>query len=153
MKNASGRQFYSVIRKLIVSLRTFQADSVFCEDITFNQFTILDYVHSTGTLEMSELHKLLSVEKSTTTRMVEPLVVKGYINKLTSEHDSRAIVLQLTAEGKKIHQSVWKCISDFMLNIEDSIPVNKKEDMLDILELFISSLDTCCRPGICCVKK
>lgn len=153
MKIASDRQFLSVIRRLIISLRSFQADSVFCGDITFNQFTILDHIFASGTLEMSELHRLLSVEKSTTTRMVEPLVVKGYIIKLASEHDSRAIKLQLTADGKKIHKEVWGCISGFMVNIENSIPGNKRDDMLKILEMFIKSLDTCCRPGECCVKK
>lgn len=153
MNNISDREFYSVIRKLIISLRVFQADSVFCEDVTFNQFTILDHIHTAGTLELSGLHCLLSVEKSTTTRMLEPLVNKGYVKKVQSAHDSRAIELRLTAEGKKVHQKVWSCLSDFMMNIERSIPEGRKDDILNILEIFIGSLGTCCQPGVCCVKK
>lgn len=153
MYNTSDRHFFSIIKKLIVSLRLFQAESIFCEDITFNQFTILDYIFSSGTLEMSELHKLLSVEKSTTTRMLEPLAVKGYIKKTPSVHDSRSIELRLTPEGKKVHQTVWKCISDFMNNMENSIPVKNREDVLNAVDVFIKSLETCCQPGGCCVKK
>jgi len=153
MNNISDRHYFSIIKKLIVSLRIFQAESIFCEDITFNQFTILDYIFTSGTLEMAELHKLLSVEKSTTTRMLDPLVARGYITKTQSAHDSRAIELRLTPEGKKVHQTVWKCISDFMANMENSIPKKNKDDVLNAVEVFINSLDTCCQPGVCCVKK
>ncbi len=153
MSTTSDRQVLSLIRKLIVSLRSFQAESIFCEDITFNQFTILDYIFTSGTLEMSELHRLLSVEKSTTTRMVEPLVVKGYVIKTASVHDSRAIELRLTKEGRQVHQTVWKCVSDFMSNIENSIPDKNRGDVLNAIEVFIRSLDTCCQPGDCCAKK
>lgn len=153
MNITEDRQFLSVIRKLIVSLRVFQAESIFCEDITFNQFTILDYINTSGILEMSDLHRLLSVEKSTTTRMIEPLAVKGYLTKTPSVHDSRAVELRLTPEGKKVHQTVSKCISDFMTNMNNSIPKKNKDDVLNAVEVFINSLETCCKPGECRVKK
>jgi DNA-binding MarR family transcriptional regulator len=153
MKNNYDTQLFETIRRLVTSLRIFQNESAFCEDITFSQFSILNFVSKTGMLEMSELHTLLSVEKSTTTRLVEPLIKKGYLDKKRSGSDSRIIELYITGDGKKIHRKVWKCISDFMISMENSIPSGKKSEMLLALDIFIKSIEVCCKPSSCCTGK
>jgi DNA-binding MarR family transcriptional regulator len=153
MKDNYDKQLFETIRRLITSLRIFQNETAFCEDITFSQFSILNYVSKTGILEMSKLHALLSVEKSTTTRLVEPLIKKGYLGKKRSGSDSRIIELFITDDGKKIHSNVWKCISDFMINMENSIPSGKKSEMLHALDIFIKSIELCCKPSVCCNGK
>lgn len=151
MNNNYNNQLFATIRKLVTSLRIFQNEMVFCEDVTFSQFSILNYVSKTGILEMSELHSLLSVEKSTTTRLVEPLIKKGYLVKNRSSHDSRIVELHLTPEGKIVHQKVWNCISDFMINLDQSIPNDKKSEVLQALDIFINSMERCCKPAVCCM--
>lgn len=151
METTYDKQLLSVIRRLIISLRVFQTESKFCEDLTFTQYSILSYVARTGSLEMSELHSLLSVEKSTTTRLVAPLVKIGYLKKNQSTHDSRAIELHLTGKGKAVFGKVRECISDFMINMGNSIPDNKRDEVLQSLELFIKSMERCCTPGGCCM--
>jgi DNA-binding MarR family transcriptional regulator len=153
METAYDKQLLSVIRRLIISLRVFQTESKFCEDLTFTQYSILSYVARTGSLEMSALHTLLSVEKSTTTRLVDPLVKMGYLKKTQSAHDSRAVELHLTGRGKAVFKNVQDCISDFMVDMGNSIPENKREDVIQSLEIFIRSMDRCCNPGECCKKQ
>ncbi len=153
MKRSYDKELLAIIRRLIISLRVFQTESIFCEDLTFTQFSILSYVAKTGSLEMSALHTLLSVEKSTTTRLVDPLVKMGYLKKNPSTHDSRAIELQLTSKGRTIFEKVKECISDFMIDMSNSIPDNKKVDVLQSLEIFINSMERCCKPDGCCLKK
>lgn len=150
MENKFNKDLFATIRKLITSLRIFQNETIFCEDVTFSQFSILNYVSKTGVLEMSELHELLSVEKSTTTRQVEPLIKKGYLEKIRSIHDSRIVELHITSEGKKIHHEVWNCISDFLVNMDQSIPDDKKGEVLGAIEIFINSIENCCKPAVCC---
>lgn len=150
MENKFNKDLFAIIRKLITSLRIFQNETIFCEDVTFSQFSILNYVSKTGVLEMSKLHELLSVEKSTTTRQVEPLIKKGYLEKIRSIHDSRIIELHITPEGKKIHYEVWNCISDFLVNMDQSIPDDKKGEVLSAIEIFINSIENCCKPTVCC---
>lgn len=153
MEHTYDKELLSIVRRLIISLRVFQTESIFCEDLTFTQFSILSYVAKTGSLEMSVLHTLLSVEKSTTTRLVEPLVKMGYLKKNQSIHDSRAIELQLTSKGREVFEKVKECISDFMTNMSNSIPDNKKDDVLRSLEIFIKSMERCCTPNGCCLNK
>jgi DNA-binding MarR family transcriptional regulator len=63
-------------------------DDAFCEGVTFHQFMILDAVAKEKELYMADLHKILSVEKSTTTRLVNPLITKGFLRRETASHDS-----------------------------------------------------------------
>jgi len=86
--------------------RCCRQDVAFCEGVTFHQFMILDAVARKKEMQISELHKLLAVEKSTTTRLVNPLIQKRLLKREKAQHDSRAATLILTEEGKKIHQKV-----------------------------------------------
>lgn len=70
---SEDREILSMIIELIKALRCCRQDEVFCAgEVTFTQFIILDAVAGNGTLDMADLHNLLSVDKSTTTRFVAP---------------------------------------------------------------------------------
>ncbi len=138
---------FSILKELGKVLRSFQNEVVLCEGVTFIQFCILDYVSANGRLEMAELHGLLSVEKSTTTRMVDPLVNRGLLVKSASSKDSRAIELILTAEGRKVHGLVWECISGFIGGVLNTLPAGRREEIVDSISVFIRSIRNCCGGG------
>lgn len=147
------REIFDVIKGLIKSLRFFQSESVFCENITFIQFCILDYVVSgSGQIGMSALHPLLGVEKSTTTRLVAPLVKSGLIHRVKSKEDSRAIDLKITNDGRNIHEKVWVCITQYLGDCCRVIPENDRSDTIQSMRVFIQSLEKCCNnsKGYCC---
>ncbi len=142
------QDIFHLVKELGKVLRSFQNESVFCEGITFNQFCILDYVAERGRLELSELHRLLAVEKSTTTRLIEPLIKGMLLNRERSPHDSRAAELTLTGKGREIHEKVWDCISGFIDSVLGDIPREKQNDVMDALKIFIRSINYTC--GNCC---
>ncbi len=156
MKNLfenADREIFNLIKDLIKSLRLFQSESVFCENVTFTQFCILDYIVSTnGRLGMSALHPLLGVEKSTTTRLAAPLVKQQLVERVKCETDSRAVDLQITDEGKRIHNNVWECLCGFIGECNGKIPEKEREGVLKAVWMFIQSLENCCQDGdkYCC---
>lgn len=149
----TDREMFDIIKGLIKSLRLFQSESVFCENITFTQFIILDYVVSEkGRMGMSALHPLLGVEKSTTTRLVAPLIKTGLLNRVKSEEDLRAVDLKITDEGRGIHEKVWLCITNYLGGCCSSIPESDRGGVLKAIRVFISSLEKCCTTpsNYCC---
>lgn len=126
-------------------MRIFQSEAILCEGVTYAQFCILDHAAARGgRLELSELHGLLSVEKSTTTRMVGPLVKRGLITREKSEDDSRAIELTLTPKGRNVHEKVWECVSGFIDDVLQHIPDDCRNSVLEALGVFIRSIRQCC---------
>src|SRR5512145_1500128 len=114
--------FMDLLIGLSQATRCCRQDTAFCEGVTFHQYIILDAVSKNTELNISELHKILSVEKSTTTRLVNPLIQKGLLARQRSGLDSRAFVLTLTAEGRNIHHKVRLCLAEFFYKIADHLP-------------------------------
>jgi len=94
-------------------MRSCCREEAFCEGVTFHQFMILDAVAREKELHMAQLHELLAVEKSTTTRLVNPLIKKGLIKREAAAHDARAARLILTPAGRETHKKVQICLADF----------------------------------------
>ncbi len=149
-KLSNERSAFILIRELGKALRIFQDGAVFCEDLTFTQFIILDHVMQQGRLPMSDLHALLAVEKSTTTRLVQPLVNRQVVIKEKSKSDSRVVELVITDEGRKLHKQVWECIAGFVQHLQETIPQDQREPVAESLGLFSRSLLSCCGKQGCC---
>lgn len=151
------KEILSIISELSKAVRCCRQDEVFCEDVTFTQFVILDEVAGNETLDMARLHEILSVDKSTTTRLIAPLIRRNLVVREKAGHDSRAATLRLTREGKEVHEKVWQCLISFIRSIQDEIPKNKRKSALEGIRMFLGALRNAsalrctedARPGAC----
>jgi len=140
---------FSLLSDLSRAVRCCQQEAVFCENVTFSQFFILDLVAEKGKLRLSELHEILSVDKSTTTRLVSPLVRQGLVRREKSNQDSRAVNLELTKEGESVRQRVWACISRFVDVIQMCIPEAKRSEVFENVKIFLNAMQNACAAGPC----
>jgi DNA-binding MarR family transcriptional regulator len=131
-------------------LRCCCRDEAFCEGVTFHQFMILDAVAKEKELYMADLHKILSVEKSTTTRLVNPLINKGLIRRDKATHDSRAVKLSLTSKGKETHKKVQVCVADFLQRVLGNVPAKKRIEVLESVKIFIAAMKKSANGCDCC---
>jgi DNA-binding MarR family transcriptional regulator len=115
-------------------------DEAFCEGVTFHQFMIMDTVAKVKELNMADLHQILSVQKSTTTRLVNPLIKKGLLRRDKADHDSRAVKLTLTKDGIETHKKLWLCLMDFYQKVTNNIPEEKKAEVLECVKIFINAI-------------
>lgn len=130
----------SLITELSKAVRCCRQDEVFCEGVTLTQFVILDTVAGGGCLSMASLHDALRVDKSTTTRLVTPLINRGLVVREKADHDSRAATLHLTPQGKKVHRDVWQCLLIFLRGIEAQLPEGGRQAAFDGMRAFLDAL-------------
>lgn len=121
-------------------MRSCCREEAFCEGVTFHQFMILDAVAREKELHMAQLHELLAVEKSTTTRLVNPLIKKGLIKREASAHDARAARLILTPAGRETHKKVQICLADFFQRALGNISEKKRTEVLESVKIFIAAI-------------
>lgn len=148
--NPVERNMLSLLLELCQVVRFCRQDAMFCEDVTFSQFIILDRVSEKGSLNMSELRQILAVDKSTATRLVNPLVKKCLIDRGKSKNDSRAVTLRLTAAGEDVHRKVWLCLKDFVDAVSAGIPEEKREHVYGALKVFIRAVKNASSVCSCC---
>lgn len=144
------REIMEVIMSLAREIRCCSRDEAICQDVTFHQFIILDAVAKKGELGLAELHGILSVEKSTTTRLVNPLIQKGLLKRDKAMHDSRAARLTLTDEGKETHRRVWLCLGGFFQNITRQIPEEQRKRVLESVRVFTGAMRRAAVACRCC---
>ncbi len=135
---------------LAQATRCCRQDTAFCGGVTFHQFVILDAVAKNKELKISDLHSLLAVEKSTTTRLLNPLLAKGLLSKERSISDSRAFVLTLTKNGRETHRRVQACLEDFFSKVSGNLPANKQEIILQAVQIFINAIKQASGTFNCC---
>ncbi|HPQ44081.1 MAG TPA: MarR family transcriptional regulator [Syntrophales bacterium] len=134
------RNLFLLITELCQAARCCRQDSVFCEGVTFSQFLILDTLMTQENLKMADLHSVLMVEKSTTTRLVRPLIERELVRQEKSKHDLRATYLSITDRGKDTYRRVWDCFREFAHTIHGKIPENERSNIYRILKIFLDAI-------------
>ena len=134
------KEILSIIGELTKAVRCCRQDGICCEDISFTQFTILDTIAGCRTLDMSMLSEVLAVDKSTTTRLVAPLLMRNLVVKEKSRKDLRMVILKLTKEGRTAHERIYQCLVSFVRAIQAEIPDDKKETSIEGIRIFLNAL-------------
>ena len=140
-----SQEVFTLIGELSRALRCCQQEEAFCLDLTLSQFFILHSIAGRGKIQLAELHGLLSVEKSTTTRMVSPLIRRGLVIQEKAEHDSRALNLNLTLKGEEVYKSVWVCLAEFIDTIQNQIPRAEQKKVFEGTQVFLKALQDACK--------
>ena len=77
-------------------------DRICCHDISVTQCYALETLVDQGPIRLSALADRLFLDKSTTSRVVNTLVRKGYVEQRADPTDGRATKLSATKQGQRL---------------------------------------------------
>jgi MarR family transcriptional repressor of emrRAB len=78
----------------------------------------------------------MGIDNSTATRVSQVLIRRGWIKKQTFEKDKRVVLIKLTEEGESIQKRIEDKISDFGINVAESIPLEDRDEIKESLTYF-----------------
>jgi MarR family transcriptional regulator, 2-MHQ and catechol-resistance regulon repressor len=81
-------------------------DKICCYDISVTQCYALEALVREGPQRSQTLSATLRLDKSTTTRVVDALVRKSYVERTPDPDDGRAVVLRVTAAGRDLYERI-----------------------------------------------
>ena len=87
-------------------------------------------------VSVKEVAEILRLDKSGVSRTVEELVQKDYVERKPSTEDRRFVVLNLTLKGKERFEKIENGMNRKFKEILDKIPVDKREQVIEALELY-----------------
>lgn len=92
-------------------------------NLTFNQFKVLEVLYHLGDLNIGSITKLTSSTPGNTTVVVKNLKRDNLISSIKDPNDSRASILSITQDGKDIIERVFpghaQNLFDFMKVLSD----------------------------------
>jgi MarR family transcriptional regulator, 2-MHQ and catechol-resistance regulon repressor len=81
-------------------------DRICCYDVSVTQCYALEVLVERGALRSMSLAEALKLDKSTTSRVVDALVRKGYVEKTADADDARAVALRVTRQGRSLYERI-----------------------------------------------
>lgn len=81
-------------------------DKICCYDVSVTQCYALEVLVERGPLRSVALAEGLKLDKSTTSRVVDALVRKGFVEKLADADDARAVSLRATRQGRVLYERI-----------------------------------------------
>lgn len=79
---------------------------IYYYDLSVTQCYALGALIAKQGMTQGELARQLYLDKSTTSRVIDSLERKGYVQRLADPHDGRALNLALTEAGQRVHARI-----------------------------------------------
>ncbi len=88
---------------------------------------------------MNELSKTMSLNTSTSTRMIDGLVKEGFVERGYDQCDRRLVTVELTGRGKKVVNDIKAFRDRYFDSIKDKVKEDGKEEMIMSLKTLIDA--------------
>lgn len=101
-----AQALHAALSKLVRVYQFRDRDNICCYDVSVTQCHALEALVARGPLRSVALAEALKLDKSTTSRVVDALVRKGYVGKLADAEDARAVSLRATRQGRALYERI-----------------------------------------------
>lgn len=103
---ADAEALHAAMTHLVRLYQFRDRDKICCHDVSVTQCNALEILVERGPSRSQALSAALMLDKSTTTRVVDALVKKGYVQRLADPDDARAVELRVTRAGRALHARI-----------------------------------------------
>lgn len=103
---ADATALQAAVAELVRIYQYRDRDRICCYDISVTQCHALEALMQGGPMRSQALAERLMLDKSTTTRVIDSLVRKGYAERTTAADDARAVTLCIRPEGQALYQRI-----------------------------------------------
>lgn len=136
-----------VIRRLERKLGVLDEVQSSCCGVTFAQCHALVEIGRAQRLSLNDLANMIGLDKSTMSRTVNNLVNGGMAVRENDPMDRRYLTIRLTDLGLAAYQEIENGMDAYFSRIFHSIPCEKREQVIESLEILLRALghEGCCK--------
>lgn len=132
-------KFDELTMRIAVALRDYRRlkPSELSIPMPLGQIDTLDAIARNGPCSMVALAEALRIDASTATRAVEPLVRSGLVERRRSERDARAVIVELSREGRRVERQLTiERFDDLEVSLSGFTRTERRE-LADFLERLL----------------
>lgn len=140
MINQGSEYLRELLRILVRNLGILEKSDVSCCGVTIAQCHAIVEIGRIKKISLIELAGLLGLDKSTMSRTINNLVEAGLVKRVIDAENRRYISIQLTDQGIEVFVSIENSMYRYYSDIFKSIPEDKRNQVLDSLEILVKSV-------------
>jgi MarR family transcriptional regulator, 2-MHQ and catechol-resistance regulon repressor len=123
-------------------------DRICCHDISVTQCYALETLVEHGPIRLRELTDRLFLDKSTTSRVVQSLVKKGYVEQQTDPTDGRATTLSATRAGRNLCGRITSDLVEQQKALLADLDADVRTGVVDVIRRLARAADSRFRTGV-----
>lgn len=108
--------------------------------INVTQAHALQELSNVDKLTQHELSGILGINKSTTSRLVEKLVQKGFVSRDINTENRRQCFIYLTDKGREVNKKITQKRNDKYEKLLGKMDVKEQDQVLNALHILSTSL-------------
>lgn len=101
-----GERLFAALQKIVRQFQFRDLHSVGEYGITITECYVLDVLADRSPISLNEVAAAMNLDKSTMSRVVRSLEEKKLLSAETDPSDARALQVELTAKGRKLHSRI-----------------------------------------------
>jgi MarR family transcriptional regulator, 2-MHQ and catechol-resistance regulon repressor len=128
-------------------------DCICCHDVSVTQCYALETLVEHGRMRLSALAERLFLDKSTTSRVVNTLVRKGYVEQRADATDGRATVINPTRQGQRLCARITSDLVEQQKQLLGDLAPEIRAGVVQVIQRLAHAADARFRSGVtggCC---
>ena len=128
-------------------------DRICCHDVSVTQCYALETLVAHGPMRLSALAERLFLDKSTTSRVVNTLVRKGYVEQRADATDGRAMLISATRQGQRLCTRITSDLVDQQKQLLEDLAPEIRAGVVQVIQRLAHAADARFRSGVtggCC---
>jgi DNA-binding MarR family transcriptional regulator len=128
-------------------------DRICCHDVSVTQCYALETLVGHGPMRLSALAERLFLDKSTTSRVVNTLVRKGYVEQRADATDGRAMLVNATRQGQRLCARISSDLIEQQKQLLGDLAPEIRAGVVQVIQRLAQAADARFRSGVaggCC---
>ena len=130
-------------------------DRICCHDVSVTQCYALETLVGHGPMRLSALAERLFLDKSTTSRVVNTLVRKGYVEQRADATDGRAMLVKATGQGQRLCARIAADLVAQQKQLLEDLSPDIRAGVVRVIQRLAQAADARFRSGVaggCCAR-
>ena len=115
--DTDAANLYAALSELVRAYQFRDRQNIYYYDVSATQCYAIASIVAKGPLSLKQLAQFLHLDKSTISRVIDSLDEKGYVQRDRDLKDARAIRIQVTPKGFKLHEQIEKDLADSLRDL------------------------------------
>ena len=151
--SSDAKELQAAVAELVRVYQFRDRDRICCHDIAVTQCHALETLIEQGPMRLGALAGRLFLDKSTTSRVVQALVKKGYVGQHADRQDRRALELRPTRKGRELCARITDgLVAQQQVLLADFDP-DVRAGVIDVIQRLARAADARFRSGASNVRE
>ncbi|MBP2079797.1 MarR family winged helix-turn-helix transcriptional regulator [Oceanobacillus polygoni] len=153
MSYTEALEIREILQHLVRDFGLLQREGSECCGITVLQSHIIYELDKNPRISLIDLAEKLSMDTGMLSRQINKVVELGYVSRIPDPNDRRYVVLSLTEEGQVKAKEISGEMNKYIGQILEFIPNDKKNQVIDSLQILLSAMKVNGGSGCCTTIK